>query len=342
MITSIFVGVFLTPTVRASFFDFFENDISMQETSQATVLNAQTVTLLQGARNIDPNPSRGGGEVFVVDNSALVPETAPFNATSEDIIAPANSDQISLHSVDVGDSISKIAEMYGVSVNTIVWANDLSSDKDIRPGQTLLILPVSGVQHIVKKGDSVRSLAKQYSDENEENLDDFIEEIISYNNLAEDGGLTVGESVTIPGGIIEEEKPVKKSSGTYTNTKVVSGGGASVSGYYVHPLPGWGKTQGIHGSNAIDFGADAGTPIRAAAGGRVIVSRVGGWNGGYGNYIVIDHPNGTQTLYAHTSSNAVGQGQTVSQGQVIGRVGSTGRSTGNHLHFEVRGAKNPF
>ena len=101
--------------------------------------------------------------------------------------------------------------MYGVSVNTIVWANKLSSDKDIQPGQTLLILPVSGVQHVVKKGDSIRSLAKKYSDEDDENLDDFIEEIISYNNLSEGGVLVVGESVTIPGGVIEEEKPVKKS-----------------------------------------------------------------------------------------------------------------------------------
>jgi len=337
--SALFVGSFLTPTVRASFFDFFGNDILTQETSQAEVLNSQTVTLLQGARNIDPNPSRGGGEIFVADNSALVPETAPFNMASEDLIAPMNSDQISLHSVDVGDSISKIAEMYGVSVNTIVWANKLSSDKDIQPGQTLLILPVSGVQHVVKKGDSIRSLAKKYSDEDDENLDDFIEEIISYNNLSEGGVLVVGESVTIPGGVIEEEKPVKKSTGTYT--KVVSGG-LTVSGYFIHPLPGSVRTQGIHGSNAIDFGASAGTPIRAAAGGRVIVSRVGGWNGGYGNYIVIDHPNGTQTLYAHNSKNSVGQGQTVVSGQIIGYVGSTGRSTGNHLHFEVRGAKNPF
>ncbi|KKW46945.1 MAG: Peptidase M23 [Parcubacteria group bacterium GW2011_GWB1_57_6] len=101
-------------------------------------------------------------------------------------------------------------------------------------------------------------------------------------------------------------------------------------------------TQGLHGWNGIDFGAPRGTPIRAAADGTVIIARAGGWNGGYGNYIVLQHANGTQTLYSHNSSNAVGMGQAVTQGQVIGYVGATGRVTGTHLHFEVRGAANPF
>jgi murein DD-endopeptidase MepM/ murein hydrolase activator NlpD len=220
--------------------------------------------------------------------------------------------------------------MFNVSVNTVVWANELSSSRDIQPGKTLLILPVSGVQHVVKKGDTVKSLANLYSGD--------MSEIIAYNGLPEDGTLTVGETVTIPGGEIREVEN-KPSSAKYTK---VATGGASVSGYFRHPVPGSIKTQGIHGYNAVDFGAPVGTPVLAAAGGRVIVSRVGGWNGGYGNYIVIEHANGTQSLYAHNSSNEVWQGQSVVAGQVIGYVGSTGRSTGNHLHFEVRGAKNPF
>ncbi len=102
------------------------------------------------------------------------------------------------------------------------------------------------------------------------------------------------------------------------------------------------RTQGIHGYNGVDLGASVGAPVRAAAGGTVMLSRSGGYNGGYGNYIVIKHPNGSQTLYAHLSSNAVAAGQVVTQGQTIGAVGNTGRSTGPHLHFEVRGGKNPF
>jgi murein DD-endopeptidase MepM/ murein hydrolase activator NlpD len=161
-----------------------------------------------------------------------------------------------------------------------------------------------------------------------------------YNGLPEDETLTVGETVTIPGGEIKEE--IEEDKPTKAKYTKVATGGTNVSGYFRNPLPGSVRTQGIHGYNAIDFGAPSGTSILAAAGGRVIVSRVDGWNGGYGNYIVIEHANGTQTLYAHTSGNEVWQGQTVVAGQVIGYVGSTGRSTGNHLHFEVRGAKNPF
>ena len=108
------------------------------------------------------------------------------------------------------------------------------------------------------------------------------------------------------------------------------------------PLPGSLKTQGLHGYNALDFSAAYGTPVVASAAGDVIVVRNGGWNGGYGNYMVIRHGNGTQTLYSHTSQNIAYAGQSVVQGQVIGYVGSSGRATGPHLHFEVRGAWNPF
>ncbi|MHB1118154.1 MAG: M23 family metallopeptidase, partial [Minisyncoccota bacterium] len=120
----------------------------------------------------------------------------------------------------------------------------------------------------------------------------------------------------------------------------------SYAGYYTNPLPAGHKTQGIHGYNGIDIGAPTGTPIYAAAGGTVIVSRFrtlsNPWFGGYGNYVIIEHPNGTQTLYGHMSAVYVAVGAHVDKGQPIGEVGSTGKSTGPHLHFEVRGAKNPF
>ncbi len=98
----------------------------------------------------------------------------------------------------------------------------------------------------------------------------------------------------------------------------------------------------MHGNNGVDIAAPLGTPVVASAGGTVIIARSSGWNGGYGLYVVISHSNGTQTLYAHLSSVNVSVGDSVSKGQVIGKVGNTGKSTGPHLHFEVRGARNPF
>jgi murein DD-endopeptidase MepM/ murein hydrolase activator NlpD len=102
------------------------------------------------------------------------------------------------------------------------------------------------------------------------------------------------------------------------------------------------RSQGIHGSNAIDIAAPEGTPIYASASGQILIVKGSGWNGGYGSYVVIEHSNGVQTLYAHNSKNVVGVGQWVEQGELIAYSGNTGRSTGPHLHFEVRGAKNPF
>jgi murein DD-endopeptidase MepM/ murein hydrolase activator NlpD len=110
----------------------------------------------------------------------------------------------------------------------------------------------------------------------------------------------------------------------------------------MRPIVGGVRTQGIHGYNAVDLANKIGTPVMAAADGTVTVAKMGGWNSGYGNYVVISHANGTQTLYAHAESLNVTMGQTVSQGDVIAYIGITGKTTGPHVHFEVRGAKNPF
>lgn len=332
------VGVFLVDTVRASVLDLFPPSNVGQKVVAFSpdITNSQTLTLLQGAINIDPCLAKGGGDIMVVDNVALVSEGVSFG--TKNVKVSRSSDEIWIRTVGEGDTLSQIAEQEGVSVNTIVWANNLSSGKDIHPGDKLLILPVSGVQHTIEKGDTLKSIAKEYGGESD-NYDDFIDEILEYNGLASTKELVVGEVITIPGGEIKEEAP---SSAVYT---AVASNGPSLSGYFINPMPGGIKTQGIHGYNAVDLsdGNWSGTtPIYAAARGKVIVSRNGGWNGGYGNYIVIAHPNGTQTLYGHLARNLVGEGQNVAQGQHIGYEGNTGRSTGPHLHFEVRGAKNPF
>jgi murein DD-endopeptidase MepM/ murein hydrolase activator NlpD len=143
--------------------------------------------------------------------------------------------------------------------------------------------------------------------------------------------------VVVPDGVVSSSS-TSSTSGTRSTVVAPT---KSYDGYYLKPVNGK-RTQGIHGYNGVDLAAPAGTPILASASGKVIISRNSGWNGGYGRYIVIQHDNGTQTLYAHNSENIVYGGADVVQGQVIAYMGASGKATGAHVHFEIRGAKNPF
>lgn len=285
--------------------------------------NSQTMNLLAGYLNINPTGS-GGAEVAVVDGTALESNSGDGEVFID--LGRSGTGQISVYVVRQGDTLSGIAEMFGVSTNTIVWANEIKKGS-IKAGQELVILPISGVRHTVRSGDTIQSITKKYKAD--------LEDILSYNDLISSSKLKVGDVVIIPDGVISAVQiSSAKTSGSQNYPVYV--------GYYLRPIVGGRRSQGIHGNNGVDLAAPTGTSILAAAEGRVIVSRRSGYNGGYGLYVVISHPNGTQTLYAHMSRNNVSVGQTVSQGQVIGAVGSTGKSTGPHLHIEIRGAKNPF
>jgi len=317
-------------SVHAGIFSVFQGEaVAATITKEvATTSYALDMDILSAKQNPNPRGSYGGAEV-IVNEGALV-SSGPVGA---DVLAAAkeSTGEISVYTVRTGDTLSHIAEMYGVTANTILWANDLPRATSIKEGQTLIILPIAGVRHVVKKGDTVSSIAKKY--------DGDADEILSYNELASAEDLVVGATIVIPGGAIHTA-PVAKTAVSPVRT---SGSNASAGvGFLSHPVPGALKTQGLHGYNAVDLAAGAGTSIRAAATGEVIVSKSSGWNGGYGQYIVVKHKNGAQTLYAHLSRNDVGVGAYVSQGEVIGAMGNTGRSTGPHLHFEVRGASNPF
>lgn len=291
--------------------------------------NLQKMKLLAAAST--PLSEKESGFDQIVGGSALVANEGPEGTILDAIEHRPSSDQISVYVVREGDTISQIAKMFDVDVNTVKWSNDLTSNV-LREGQTLVILPVSGIKHKVVKGDTIDSIAKKYKGDKSE--------IVSYNDLDAGSPLSVGTTIIIPDGELVFT-PVSGSK-----VSVPSGGKTSslkdVVGFFVRPVSGGKRSQGIHGYNAVDIAAPVGTPIYAAASGEVIVSRQGGWNGGYGSYIVIKHSNGTQTLYAHNNSNSVSVGDSVKQGDMIGTVGKTGKVTGSHLHFEVRGAKNPF
>ena len=286
--------------------------------------NSQTLALLAGYLNINPTGT-GGAEVAIVDGTVL--ESNGIEGEFFVDLGKSGTGQISVYIVRTGDTLNEIAEMFGVSANTIIWANDIRGTS-IKVGQELVILPISGVRHVVKSGDTLKSVATKYRAD--------LNDVLLYNGLAIGDKIKSGDVIIIPDGVISatQVSSVKNSAGAQTYPVY--------SGYYIRPIVGGRKTQGIHGNNGVDLAAPTGTPILAAADGRVIVSRAGGYNGGYGSYLVISHPNGTQTLYAHLSQNSVFVGQSVAQGQIIGAVGNTGKSTGSHLHFEIRGAKNPF
>ncbi|MCR4334402.1 MAG: M23 family metallopeptidase [Patescibacteria group bacterium] len=288
--------------------------------------NSQNMALLHAAINTDPNLSKGTSEIVIVGGSALLSENGPLGTTA-DIQEEHINTQISVYVVREGDSLSRIAQLFNVSVNTILWANDLPTGSNIQPGQTLVILPVSGIKYAVKKGDTIESIAKKYKAD--------VDDVLSYNGFAKNTQLEIGNELIIPDGEIAS---VTKNVVSKKSKSSLPG----YSGYYMRPITGGYRTQGIHGYNGVDLADSIGTPVFAAADGIVIISKSGGWNGSYGSYIVISHPNVTQTLYAHLSGNIVSVGDSVKKGQLIGLVGSTGRSTGPHVHFEIRGAVNPF
>jgi len=282
-----------------------------------------------------------------VNGAALAADQGPEGTDADTAEAPSSS-QISVYTVRRGDTLSQIAQMFGVTTNTIVWANDLSG-KTIQPGQELVILPITGIRHTVVSGETLATLAKKYKGD--------AAEIAQYNGLDASSALAVGTVVIIPNGEIAASSPAVSSGSSVSSSHAASikkiaagatepylgGSGPAIPGYFSWPLEGGVITQGLHGWNAVDIGAPKGTPIFAAAAGVVIVAKNNGaWNGGYGNYVVIQHQNGTQTLYAHATTVLVSVGDQVSAGQTIAKVGMTGEATGYHLHFEVRGAANPF
>ncbi len=327
VLSPILLGLFLVPfQAQASVFSFISGLFSSTQVKAETATpNSQTISLLQAT--ISPNQdliSTSTSEIAIVGGTSLLPGT---QAIAEQ--KTVSEDQISLYVVHSGDTLPAIAKMFGVSVNTIRWGNDIKGNT-ITVGQTLVILPISGVQHTVKSGDTLQSIAKLHKGD--------LDEILQYNNMTKDSKLAIGEVVVVPDG-----EAITNSVNVSAGVSVGKPSSYPVyDGYYMRPIIGGIKTQGIHGHNGVDLASSFGSNILASASGEVIISRNSGYNGGYGSYIVIKHDNGTQTLYGHLSATTVSVGDNVSQGQVIGKMGSTGKSSGVHVHFEIRGARNPF
>lgn len=337
LVTPIFLHAVLPQPIDSLF--SFAHSAHAQTDGEDGILHDSNINLLEAATNPDPNPNKSGEhQMEVADGSALVPHADMVNTATGVVAGVSTSNpkkgEISIYTVKEGDSLSEIAEMHGVSMNTVLWANDIRDASTIRIGDELIILPVSGVRHTVKSGDNLSSIAKKYGS----NADD----IALYNGMEVSDTIAIGEEVIIPDGAFPSSsgsKSVAKSSPKSGGSSAKSA--SSANGKFSNPLPGAPITQANHGYNAVDLDGETGDPIYASADGTVLIAKGSGWNGGYGTYVVLEHGGGTQTLYAHMSKIAVSSGP-VDKGDVIGYVGNTGKSTGSHLHFEVRGATNPL
>lgn len=285
---------------------------------------------------VEPAPEEAPAESELVAEAAPADAIALQRAAVPITLIPerARLDVIT-HTVVPGDTLYGIAQEYKLKAETLVWANKaLETNPDLlRLGQQVTILPVDGVYHTVAKNDTLEKIAKAYKSAPGAILD------YPWNRLDPNNpSLQVGQQVIVPGG----RKPeVVRRVEIYKGK--VPAGASKGSGRFVWPTAGY-VSQGFRPLHrAVDIARSRGTPVKAADSGYVVLA---GWtNTGYGNHIVIDHGNGYQTLYGHLDRIFVRAGEVVPQGTVIGNMGSTGRSTGPHLHFEIRYRgiqKNPF
>lgn len=260
-----------------------------------------------------------------------------------------------IHRVKDGDSMQGVAKRYSISPQTIRWANDLTENVSLKPGQELIILPVDGVLHTVRKGQTIARIADLY---------DVAQEDIARQNHVRSGFITVGQQLIIPGGkpVLGDRPLVAATEGgnltfgskvnakdIQLNVRVPTGespraiapsvGAVLTQTVLQLPCANCIITQYFNARHfALDIQTRGGGPVYAAEDGTIIRAD-NGWNGGYGNVIEIDHGNGLVTLYGHNKELYVKDGDNVKRGQQIAWMGNSGLvhgPTGIHIHFEVR------
>jgi len=259
--------------------------------------------------------------------------------------------EVTTYVVQPGDTVFGIAEKFGLQPQTILWANYntlLDDPHSLKPGQELNILPVDGAYYEWQEGDGLNGVAKFYGVSAEdivnfegnhldpETIGDYAHPNIKPGTwLVIPGGKREFVSWSAPVGVTRENPAVANVLGPGACGPV--SGGAIGFGTFVYPtdrhyLSGYDYSPETN-HRGIDLAGMMGDNIYATDAGVIVYA---GWNNyGYGNMIMIDHGNGFQSLYAHLSQIYVTCGQSVGQGDVIGAMGSTGHSSGPHLHFEL-------
>lgn len=296
-----------------------------------------------------------GGGILAIDSPMLELDSLTmsedgFILKNSGITAEVDRSELSdvfEYIVEDGDTLSGIARNFGISQDTIVWANKISNPHNLRPGTKLTILPVSGLLHSVKDGETVESIAKKYGVKVED---------LKKQNRIEDDKLIAKNELIIPGARQKISTGsgrivASNSTGTYAayvspsysklkiDGAIITANGAKnkVGKWMQKPTEGQYTTYFRRGHYAVDIANRSMPAVSAAADGTIVKSQCG-WNGGYGCVVVIEHGDGVQTLYAHLSKLYAKVGDPVKKGQAIGKMGATGRVygvTGIHVHFEV-------
>lgn len=308
----------------------------IEETSASIIIISQSQNQLADINSLvalnNQNLGRGGQQNDLEPSTIQENSLMANNPTATDYIEIGfKGNQVVEYIVQPGDLLSFIASDYGVSIDSIIWANNLANANSIKPDQVLRIPPVSGVIHKVKNGDTVASIAKKYGA--------TPDKILAFNDRKDGWPLDIGEELIVPDGQIKTITTAKP--GTQPAIAKRFSYLPDLADYFMLPTQGR-ISQKLHGRNGADQANSCGTPIYASADGSAITVDGNGYNGGFGKFIKLAHSNGTETLYAHLSKIIILPGQNIARGQLIGNMGSTGRSTGCHLHFEVHGAKNPL
>lgn len=293
--------------------------VGMAGLAGAGMMIAPVIAQEMPGRSVDP---------WNIATPAVVLSATTDDPNTDTLISDKIRGEIIKYQIQPGDTVSTIAKKFGISEDTIRWQNDLKSKDSIKVGQTLEILPVTGILHKVQKGDTVNSIAKRY-DTSAQGLVDF-----PYNTFVNDEtfDLAIGQTIVVPDGVKPSEVLWQPTARVRQITP--NAGTVVASGQFVWPTGGTVTQRFVWYHKGIDIANNAGPAVLAADAGTVIVA---GWqdNNGYGNRVIIDHGNGYRTLYGHLAQAYVNSGQTVKRGDAIGKMGSTGRSTGIHLHFEV-------
>jgi len=296
--------------------------ISTPATKPVSYLN--DLPSVQYAPPTDSTPSQTSLAIAEQTGAILKPTLSTVSA------AGGARKQAEYYLVEGGDTIGTIAEKFGISVNTLLWENRLGETDFIKPGQKLTILPTSGVSHQIQKNDTVSSIAKKYSVTEDA--------ILEYNQLADAGVIEVNQVLIIPGGKPPAPPaPVRTTqfASAPSNTGSVPASARVAEGARLQwPTPSHRMNQYFtYRHSGVDIDGDYSSPIWAAADGTV--QSVSYQNYGYGYHVILNHGGGMTTIYAHASKIFVKPGQHVTKGQTLAMVGTTGRSTGTHLHFEV-------